>query len=858
VRSDPRVTPAATPDPELHHFLPGSMLAGRYRMIERVGRGGMGEVYRAEDLKLGQLVAIKFIRAGREHGGTSLELFLAEVRFARQIGHPNVCRVYDIGEVEGMHFLSMEFVDGEDLASLLRRIGRLPSDKATEIAREICGGLAAIHDRGVLHRDLKPGNVMIDGRGRARITDFGLAALQGGSDPQGMIVGTPAYMAPEVRSGESATVRSDLYSLGLLLFETYTGKPAYDAAAAPELRKSHREFVRRAKETSARELDPAIVRIILRCLDPEPAERPASAIDVAAGLPGGDALAAAIAAGRTPEPELLAAGSRDRAMRPAVGWACAAALVLGLAGVVLLASRTRTVSAVPMGEPPAVVGARARVLLRGLGFPEPRDHASGFRYDVASVERIAAADHSATRWNRLTRSWPPVVLHWYRESPRALDPANAGQSAGYSDPAAVVPGMVGLELDTEGRLRRLEAIPNPAAGPPAGEPAWGALFAAAGLDSSAFASVPPLAVPMGFADRRMAWEGSIPGPPGSPVRVEAAAYGGRPVLFSVAPVWSGAWLVPRPQRDEVGRISAMIRSGLLLVVFMLAAWLARRNLRAGRGDRLGAVRVATALMGLRLAVWLLGGHHTATGFPAQFAAALAWSLYDFAFARIFYLAVEPYVRRLWPRVLMSWVRLIGGQHSDPLVGRDALVGCLLGLALSLSVAAHQAIPIAFGLPPGRPDNVGFVEPSLAGLMGARYQLSALLVLYRSAVVNALGFIVVLVTARLLLRRSWPAFAVAVIVFLSVGMPKGELVALNIAFSLGWALLTLGVMMRFGLLAAVTGLMVHYTLQASALTRDLTAWPGVTSWLGIVLVLGLGGYGFVRAMGGRLPVLEALE
>ncbi|HEY6195898.1 MAG TPA: serine/threonine-protein kinase, partial [Candidatus Eisenbacteria bacterium] len=299
VRSDPRVTPAATPDPELHHFLPGSMLAGRYRMIERVGRGGMGEVYRAEDLKLGQLVAIKFIRAGREHGGTSLELFLAEVRFARQIGHPNVCRVYDIGEVEGMHFLSMEFVDGEDLASLLRRIGRLPSDKATEIAREICGGLAAIHDRGVLHRDLKPGNVMIDGRGRARITDFGLAALQGGSDPQGMIVGTPAYMAPEVRSGESATVRSDLYSLGLLLFETYTGKPAYDAAAAPELRKSHREFVRRAKETSARELDPAIVRIILRCLDPEPAERPASAIDVAAGLPGGDALAAAIAAGRT-------------------------------------------------------------------------------------------------------------------------------------------------------------------------------------------------------------------------------------------------------------------------------------------------------------------------------------------------------------------------------------------------------------------------------------------------------------------------------------------------------------------------------------------------------------------------------
>src|SRR6266516_3159609 len=116
------------------------------------------------------------------------------VRHARGVSHPNVCRVYDVGEIEGRHFLSMEYVDGEDLASLLRRIGRLPGDKAVEIARQLCAGLAAAHDQGVLHRDLKPGNVMLDGRGRARITDFGLAVRTDDDKGGAEVSGTPAYM----------------------------------------------------------------------------------------------------------------------------------------------------------------------------------------------------------------------------------------------------------------------------------------------------------------------------------------------------------------------------------------------------------------------------------------------------------------------------------------------------------------------------------------------------------------------------------------------------------------------------------------------------------------------------------------
>ena len=147
-------------------FPPGTVLAGRYRVLGLLGRGGMGEVYRADDLKLGQPVALKFLPESAARNPDRLARFHSEVRIARQVSHPNVCRVYDIGEIDGAAFLSMEYVDGEDLGSLLRRIGRLPGDKALEIARKLCAGLAAAHDKGVLHRDLKPANIMLDGAAR--------------------------------------------------------------------------------------------------------------------------------------------------------------------------------------------------------------------------------------------------------------------------------------------------------------------------------------------------------------------------------------------------------------------------------------------------------------------------------------------------------------------------------------------------------------------------------------------------------------------------------------------------------------------------------------------------------------------
>src|SRR5688572_18656917 len=210
-------------------FVSGTILADRYRIVGLLGRGGMGEVYRADDLKLSQPVALKFLPDHFLSDGAALARFHREVRVARQVSHKNVCRVYDIGEIDGRHYLSMEFIKGEELSSLLRRIGRLPTDKALQIARQVCAGLGAAHDSGILHRDLKPANIMIDADGNARITDFGIAGLAEEIREDEMAAGTPAYMAPEQLDGKPPTVRSDIYSLGLVLYELFTGKRAYEA-----------------------------------------------------------------------------------------------------------------------------------------------------------------------------------------------------------------------------------------------------------------------------------------------------------------------------------------------------------------------------------------------------------------------------------------------------------------------------------------------------------------------------------------------------------------------------------------------------------------------------------------------------
>ncbi|HEX8255903.1 MAG TPA: serine/threonine-protein kinase, partial [Thermoanaerobaculia bacterium] len=298
-------------------FIPGDVVAGRYRVVGLLGRGGMGEVYRADDLKLSQPVALKFLSEALSSNGAALARFHREVSLARQISHRHVCRVYDIGEHAGMHFLSMEFVRGEELASLLKRIGRLPLDKAIETARQLCAGLAAIHAAGVLHRDLKPANVMIDEQGDVRITDFGVAALSEGVSGREAMVGTPAYMAPEQLAGGELTTRSDLYALGLVLYEAFTGnRPFTSTSVADIVRDRLGDTAPTTPSSWVADLPPLVDRVVLRCLEKDPERRPANALQVAGALPGGDPLAAALAAGETPSPQMVAAAPRQGSLRP--------------------------------------------------------------------------------------------------------------------------------------------------------------------------------------------------------------------------------------------------------------------------------------------------------------------------------------------------------------------------------------------------------------------------------------------------------------------------------------------------------------------------------------------------------------
>ncbi len=263
-------------------FLTGELLADRYRIGQLLGRGGMGEVYRADDLKLDQSVALKFLSQSVEADPAELAWFLEEVKVARQVTHPNVCRVFDIGEASGSHFLSMEHVQGEDLSSRLRRLGRQAGEEALEIGRQLCAGLEAMHDRGILHRDLKPSNVMLDEDGHLRLTDFGLAASAGASRRGG----TPAYMAPEVWQGRPESVQSDLYALGLVLYEVVTGKKAFRASSIAEMGWMHAETVPVPPSDHVPDTGAHVERVILACLEKAPDRRPASARAVAEGLAG--------------------------------------------------------------------------------------------------------------------------------------------------------------------------------------------------------------------------------------------------------------------------------------------------------------------------------------------------------------------------------------------------------------------------------------------------------------------------------------------------------------------------------------------------------------------------------------------
>jgi serine/threonine-protein kinase len=845
--SDPIGRLASSESLERGALTPGSVLGGRYRIIGLIGRGGMGEVYRADDLKLGQPVALKFLPENLASDPAWIERLYTEVRHARGVSHPNVCRVYDVGEIEGRHFLSMEYVDGEDLASLLRRIGRFGGDKAVEVARQICSGLAAAHDRGVLHRDLKPSNVMIDGRGRAKITDFGLAAGVGDDKGGGEVSGTPAYMAPEQLAGRPATIQSDLYSLGLLFYELFTGKRAFEAATLEEWKRKHAEHSPTAPSAVKPGLDPAVERVILRCIEKEPGQRPRSVSAVAAALPGGDPLAAAIAAGETPSPEMVAAAGSDEGMKPATAWACLLSILAGLALAAWLSPRAFRHGHVPLEKPPEVLADRAQEIIRRFGYIEKAvGSAWGFSGNGEYRSWVEAHDKSKDRWKDMEDGRPAAIYFWYRQSPGQLVPErfrgedSIGIEVTESDPPATTSGMVSVELDTLGRLIRFEAVPS--SGPQATSTTldWSILLAEAGLDATAFSPAEPQWLPPSYADARAAWVESKPERPNRPLSLEAAAVRGRPVFFELAGPWS------RPPR-MAGRneLTGTRRDFPLLFLSVLVvggALIARRNLRLGRSDRRGAMRLAAFVFAASMLTWAFLTSHVASDSElalllfgasiALFLAGVCWLLY---------VALEPLIRRRWPDSLIAWTRLLSGRLSDPLVGRVLLAGAMLGVFGAISGEALHLVRRAFETPPPIPP-----LPWDATLVGPR-AVAAHLLNPAIAMFFALAEAMLFFLLRAILRKEWLAAAAFVLIFAVPSFLNGGWI--SGAFVLVFGAAEIFVFVRFGLLAWVIANYFSHCLQFP-LTTDPSAWYFGTSLLVLAVLAAIAVYSFRIALAGR--------
>lgn len=256
-------------------LLRGQLFAERYEVIEQLGRGGMGTVYRVYDQKIQEDVAIKILKSELAGEEGTITRFRNELRLTRKITNKNICKMYDLNDYQGLQFITMEYIAGEDLKSFIRRSGRVSIGKAISIAKQMCEGLHEAHDLGVIHRDLKPSNIMIDSQGNTKIMDFGIARSTEakGITEAGVIIGTPEYMSPEQVEGADVDPRSDIYSLGAILYELVTGRPPFEGKTPMSVAFKHKT----SKPQEPRELNTQVPeelnRLILKCLEKDREKR---------------------------------------------------------------------------------------------------------------------------------------------------------------------------------------------------------------------------------------------------------------------------------------------------------------------------------------------------------------------------------------------------------------------------------------------------------------------------------------------------------------------------------------------------------------------------------------------------------
>ncbi len=826
-------------------FVPGTLLGGRYRIIALLGRGGMGEVYRATDLTLGQSVALKFLPEEAARDQRLLERFHGEVRVARQVSHPNVCRVYDIGEVDGTPFISMEYIDGEDLSSLLTRIGRLPADKALETARKICAGLAAAHDRGIIHRDLKPQNIMMNKRGEVIIMDFGLAALAGQLTAADVRSGTPAYMAPEQLKGAEVTARSDIYALGLVLYELFTGKRPYDAKDLRHMLELQEAAQLTSMTSIAADCDPAVEKAIRRCLDPDPSKRPPTALSVAASLPGGDPLAAALAAGETPSPEVVAAAGETEGLARRYSIPCLIVVVVCLAGALFQRQHGNAFMQAPLDLPPEALAVKAREIASLFGYSRrPADFVLALDGRSAYINYLNHLPEPR-KWSEWLAAEAPLAAQ-YRESPTPLV-AEPDGSVTTSNPAPIHQGMVYVRLDGYGRLQSFDAMPYELGDQlqqPISPPT---VFHVAGYDMAGFTEVAARELPTTPADQLRAWKGAHPVLPKTEVTIEIASFRGRITHVRIAPAWAKPVDKPQTQTSLVARFQTIYYDAIVEIGLLLSILFAGRNWKLGRVDRKGALRIAAARALLAFLAWIGTVH--AVPHEAMldlFNSAIASWLFSAGSLWLIYLALEPAVRARWPHSIVTWNRVLAGRWLDAQVGAHVLIGAAVGCILWQVIALMGEIT-------GPRDTRGPISSSgLQFLLGTRQWVGGHANHLASALATGLIFVCALFFLRLLLKRDWLAAVVAALlgIWIEGDVLYSDQWKLQAAIYSLIYLAVLLIVIRLGLVAVISTVFFVNSFNPLVLGLDWSTWYAPYGLATLALLLSIAIFAFWRSLGSR--------
>lgn len=529
---------------------------------------------------------------------------------------------------------------------------------------------------------------------------------------------------------------------------------------------------------------------------------------MAASLPGGDPLGEALAAGETPSPELVAAVGGTDGLRPVVAVVCLATVVAGIALAAWLGDRASPFF-LELDKAPEVLAQEAQELVAELGpVPPPADRAQGFFREGGQL---------GTR----------RLVFWYRQSPRSLSEGRRyhGGPLSFTHPAFEVPGMVGVQLDPHGVLIEYVRVPTQDESNSRADPDWGSVLRRAGLDPIAALDTSPTSIPPVFADKRYAWDIDAKG---GPIRAEAASFHGRPVWFKV--------MDPSVAPSDTSTVEPRFIYIALALVF-LAMVVARRNVRMGRGDREGAVRIAafaafgafvgSALLEPRKLEAPLVGLYVMNG--------LLWT----AATWVAYLALEPAVRRRWPDTVVSWTRLLRGRLLDPLVGRDVLIGCLGGVAITL--IRQVAILVR------EVDAVRW--PASSDLLaGGWYVLGYLITGCGNAVLLCLFVLMLLALLRQLVRKAWAAVVGTLALLLIWALAPGNLI--TVVAQLVWWSVLLGLIVRPGLLAAVGAVSVYYFIGDVLITTHLGSWYADSAVAGCLATLAVSAWGFYAAIGGR--------